>query len=107
MLLKQSKGNEKSFCHTSFCLADVSRKAAFQESANLFPSSLLIIRSIWRSVLLPTKTIGTLQNVAHFIHFIYITMQEYKNTVQTLMTIEEHFIYKSLNCRTGLKEPRM
>jgi hypothetical protein len=46
--------------YTSFCLALVSKKAACHESANLFPCSAVIIRSTYRSVLFPTKTIGTL-----------------------------------------------
>lgn len=45
----------------SFCFADVSKNEAFHESASRLPSSELIIRSICKSVLLPTKTMGTLK----------------------------------------------
>lgn len=51
----------KDICkYTSFCFALVSRNAAFQEFAKRFPWSVVIIRSTYRSVLLPTNTIGTL-----------------------------------------------
>lgn len=45
---------------TSFCLADVSKKLARQDSANFLPSSYETARSWCKSVLLPTNTTGTL-----------------------------------------------
>lgn len=48
-------------CITSFCLAEVSKKFARHDSANFLPSSALTARSWCKSVLLPTKTTGTLQ----------------------------------------------
>lgn len=48
------------FLFTSFCLADVSKNDAFHDSANRLPSSIEIARSWCRSVLLPTRTTGTL-----------------------------------------------
>ena len=45
---------------TSFCLADVSRNDAFHDSAKRLPSSVDTARSWCRSVLLPTRTTGTL-----------------------------------------------
>ena len=48
---------------TLFSLADVSRKTAFISSAKALPSSVVTLRSMWRSVLFPTNTIGTLKQV--------------------------------------------
>lgn len=56
--------------HTSFCFADVSKKVARHDSANFFPSSVVTARSWCKSVLLPTKTTGTLKN-SIFAHFNY------------------------------------
>lgn len=47
---------------TVFCLAEASKNIAFQSSANFLPSSVEIILSICKSVLFPTKTMGTLKN---------------------------------------------
>jgi hypothetical protein len=41
--------------------ADVSRNTAFILSANFRPSSVLTSRSFSRSLLLPTRTMGTLK----------------------------------------------
>lgn len=45
----------------SFCLADVSKNWAFQDSATFLPSSNVTARSWCKSVLFPTKTTGTLK----------------------------------------------
>lgn len=50
---------------TSFCFAEASRNTAFQDSANLWPSSWEITRSICKSFLLPTNTTGTLNNQSY------------------------------------------
>lgn len=45
----------------SFCFAEVSKNVAFHNSANFLPSSNVTALSWCKSVLFPTRTIGTLQ----------------------------------------------
>lgn len=60
---------------TSFCLALVSTKAAFHFSASLLPSSVLIFRSMCKSILLPTRTIGTLYKNTEINYYIKIILR--------------------------------
>lgn len=65
------KINRSIYC-TSFCLADVSRNDAFHCSAKRLPSSVDTARSWCKSVLLPTRTTGTLFfNEIEFLFFVF------------------------------------
>lgn len=59
---------------TSFCFALVSTNDAFHFSASLLPSSVLILRSVCKSVLFPTRTIGTLNDTINIRYFDIISL---------------------------------
>lgn len=83
--------NEVSRRPTVLSFADVSKKAAFQETANCRPSSVETLRALkCRSSLFPTTTIGMLKKLN--ISKIQISVKNKKLSNQTSGNLITHFL---------------